>query len=124
MNKTSLFRDFHGESGEGDVLRRILSSEFIQLLRRLDFIAGMANKVLSAYNSNCTFIPYFYFSDLLGRTEKKEMDFVRSSLDIWKKRLLLTVELVSFTVCFTYSCSGSLYLQEGHPLSFQILLTY
>ena len=48
LNKISLFRDFiggEGKSWEGDVLRRILSSEFIQLLRRLDFMARMATKV-------------------------------------------------------------------------------
>ena len=139
------------------MLGRILSSEFIQLPRRLDFMAGMATKVsvcsqcqLHVYtiflvslvvnsppaNASvreagsipgsgrspggghdnplqypclenpvdrgvwwATFhsvtksqtqleylsmhAPYFYFSDILERTEQKEMDFVRSSLDIW-----------------------------------------
>ena len=27
--------------------------------------------------------PYFYFSDILEKTQQKDMDFVRSSLDIW-----------------------------------------
>ena len=160
LNKISLFRDFIGGGGkswEGDVLGRILSSEFIQLLRRLDFMARMATKVsvcsqfqlyiytiflvalvvnnppgnagvrnagsipgsgrspggghnnllqypclenpmdrgvwwatLHRVTKNRTQLeclsmhaPYFYFSDILQRTEQKEMNFVRSSLDIW-----------------------------------------
>lgn len=41
---------------------------------------------------------YNYLSDILGRTEKEEIDFIWFFLDIWENILPITVGFVSFTV--------------------------
>ena len=60
--------------------------------------------------------PYFYFSDILERTEQKEMDFVRSSLDIWETFASHSWACVLYCL-FHILLLRSFSWQEGHPLT-------
>ena len=60
--------------------------------------------------------PYFYFSDILERTEQKEMDFVRSSLDIWETFASHSWACVLYCL-FHIFLLRSFSWQEGHPLT-------